>query len=144
MVDLIRNKYPELVVIPGLGEYQTTYDIRRDAYLKGYTGGQPDIQITNLHKTYNGFALELKRPDGKGILSKSQEIFLNRLKQQNYKVMVSDDYDEIAIQINNYTRDIRIMCEYCIKKCKKFKNLDTLATHMKYFHRNKNDLTLSK
>ena len=35
VIDFIRNNYPDIVVIPGLGEYQSTSSIRHDAYNKG-------------------------------------------------------------------------------------------------------------
>ena len=66
VINFIKDNYPEVMLIPGLGEYQTTSSLRCDAYNKGYCSGQPDILILNSHKTYNGFALELKNPNGSG------------------------------------------------------------------------------
>ena len=132
VIDFIRNNYPDIVVIPGLGEYQSTSSIRHDAYNKGYLGGQPDLLVLNLHKSYSGFALEMKTPAGSGILSNNQQTYLNNLKLQNFKTMVSDNYDDILINLINYFRDIRIICGFCNKK---FKNKETLATHQRYFHR---------
>ena len=132
VIDFIRTNYPDIVVIPGLGEYQSTSSIRHDAYNKGYLGGQPDLLVLNLHKSYSGFALEMKTPAGSGILSNNQQTYLNNLKLQNFKTMVSDNYDDILINLINYFRDIRIICGFCNKK---FKHKETLATHQKYFHR---------
>ena len=36
---------------------------------KGFLGGQPDILILNYHQVYKGFAIELKTPPNKGVLS---------------------------------------------------------------------------
>ena len=132
VINFIKDSYPDIILIPGLGEHQTTSQLRCDAYNKGYTAGQPDILILNSHKTYSGFALELKSPLGKGELSSKQSNYLNNLKLQNYKILVSDNYDMTLINLINYFRDTRICCQYCIKK---FKNHTTLATHHKYFHR---------
>ena len=132
VIDFIRTNYPDIVVIPGLGENQITKDLRIDSYRKGYIGGQPDILVISSHKTYNGLAIELKTPLGRGVLSNKQQDYLKNLTQNNYKTMVSDNYDMILIQLVNYFRDIRIHCQFCNKK---FKNKETLATHQRYFHR---------
>ena len=39
----------ETIIIPGLGEHQINTGLRIDSYLKGYTGGQPDIILLNYH-----------------------------------------------------------------------------------------------
>ena len=62
----IEKEYPDVQPLPGLGEHLTTDHARMDAYLKGYTKGQPDITV--LRKLPNGFhdvlAIELKNPNG--------------------------------------------------------------------------------
>ena len=50
----------DAVIVPGLGELQITPKLRREGYVKGYLGGQPDILVLNCHCTYSGLALELK------------------------------------------------------------------------------------
>jgi len=135
VIDFIRTHYPDIVITPGLGEYQSTSSIRHDAYNKGYIGGQPDIMIVNIHKSYRGFALEIKTPTGNGILSNNQQNYLNNLKLQSFKTMVSDNYDEILINLIDYFRDVRIHCDRCKKN---YKNKATLAKHHQYFHRTTN------
>ena len=120
------------MLLPGLGEYQKTSDLRKDAWSKGYVGGQPDAVILNSHKTFNGFALELKTPNGNGVLSDKQSAYLTKLKQQNYKTLVSDNYDKILIELIDYFNNTRIHCQYCNKK---FKNNTTLQTHYRVIHR---------
>ena len=132
VIDFIRTKYPDIIIYPGLGEHQNTSSIRRDAYNKGYRGGQPAITIVNSHKTFNGLALELKHPGGSGRLQPNQQDYLKNLKRQNYKIVISDDYDLILIEPVSYFRDIRIHCPHCVKQ---FKNSGSLATHLKYFHK---------
>jgi len=95
VIGFIRDKYPDAMIAPGLGEYQQTSELRVDAYRKG----QPYILILNLHKNFNGFALELKHPGGNGRLSANQRTFLSNLRQQNWKVLVSDDYDDILMEL---------------------------------------------
>ena len=72
VVAFIRRFYPDVIMIPGLGEYQTNTTIRTSCYNKGYSGGQPDILIINSHRYYQGLALELKSPTGKGRLTTKQ------------------------------------------------------------------------
>ena len=137
VIHFIKNHYPDIILTPGLGEYQTTSTIRCDALNKGYIGGQPDIIINSPHKSYSGFAIELKTPKGNGKLSDNQQEYLKKLKIQNHKILVSDDYDAIIIELIEYFRDVRFKCGYCIRQ---FKSLDTLANHHKIFHRiNKQD-----
>jgi len=101
------------MIAPGLGEYQATSELQSDAYNKGYLGGQPDLLILNLHMKYNGFALEMKHPGGIGELKPKQRRYLDNLEQQNWKVMVSDSYDDILIELIEYFRNIRLQCNYC-------------------------------
>ena len=95
VINFIKDNYPDIILIPGLGEHQTTSQLRCDAYKKGYIGGQPDKLILNSHRKFNGFAVELKAPNGSGIVSNKQNYYLNNLKLQNYKTLISDNYDLI-------------------------------------------------
>ena len=67
VIKFIRNKIPDVLIIPSFGEHQATSSIRCDAYSKGYCGGQPDILLLNDCKYFNGLSLELKTPKGNGI-----------------------------------------------------------------------------
>ena len=48
VINFIKENYPKVMLIPGLGEYQTTSNLRCDAYHKGYCSGQPDILYIEL------------------------------------------------------------------------------------------------
>jgi prophage antirepressor-like protein len=104
----IRNKYPDIITIAGLGEYQE-YDYQRmDAYLKGYNGGQPDITL--LKKLKNGFtdvvAIELKNPNGYNITSVKQDEFIKRLHICNVETLVSNNYDDIIIWLHDHYKAV--------------------------------------
>ena len=131
VIDLIRTKFPDLVVIPGLGELQRTPQMRHEAYKKGYSGGQPDITIVTPNKQYNGFAIELKTPKGTGSISDKQIEYLASLKDCKYKTLVSCDYDEIVIELTNYCNELRHSCSCCSKV---FRTKRTLEGHFKTFH----------
>jgi hypothetical protein len=131
VIDCIRNKFAELIVMPGLGEMQTTARQRIDGWKKGYVGGQPDILILNQTLQHNGFAIELKTPKGGGTLSNKQRDYLERLKELNYKTMVSNDYDHIVIELTKFYLELRFPCSCCRKV---FKSKDKVKRHMRVFH----------
>ena len=66
VVDLIRNRYPQLILVPGLRELQQTSLLRSNAYYKGYKGGQPSLITLGLHKTYIGLARNSSHHKGRG------------------------------------------------------------------------------
>jgi prophage antirepressor-like protein len=131
-IEFIRTKYPDALFTATLGELQDTSEKRIKAYKSGYTKGEPDIIINNLHKKYSGFCIECKTPTGLGRLNKYQSKRLKTYRQNNYLTLVSNDYDNIIYQIIEYMRNTRIKCDYC---CCKFRNSKTLSNHIKYFHK---------
>ena len=58
-------------------------------------------------------ALELKSPTGWGVLSTDQKQFLERLEGAGYKTLVSNDYDQIIVEIREYFREVRSFCNHC-------------------------------
>ena len=132
VIDFIRKYYPQALLYAGLGELQDTVNKRIYAKSCGYMKGQSDIIINNLHKTFNGLTIELKTPNGKGVVHEKQNAFMNMSVLNGHKVLLSNDYDEILTEIINYMRDTRILCIYCKRK---FKNVETLTIHHKYIHR---------
>jgi prophage antirepressor-like protein len=134
VVDLIRNKFPDLIIVPGLGENQTTVQLRSDAFHKGYVGGQPDLLILNRSDKHNGFAIELKTPKGNGDIRVNQLNYLVNLENNlNYKTMISNDYDEIVIELTKYYDSLRYPCSCCSKV---FKSKKALDGHTNMFHKN--------
>jgi hypothetical protein len=78
----IETTYPYVIISAGLGENQTTPFIRMDSKAKGYTKGQPDLELKC--KLGNGFtdvvAIELKNPNGSNKTSPEQDAYLERLR----------------------------------------------------------------
>ena len=132
VVQAIRRFYPHALLAPGLGELQDTPGKRVDAWRKGYRSGTPDILILNAHKSYRGFALEVKNPKGTGRVSEKQVDALESYRQAGFLAKVSDDYDAILFDLFEYFQNIRLCCAMC---CRKFKTQATLETHMCRFHR---------
>ena len=103
VVKFIRKKYPNVILIPCMGELQDTASKRICAYNRGYRSGAPDLLILHANEEYNGMAIEFKTPAGIGRLSSKQEGFLNDLHYRcAYHVLASNDYDEILISIMDY------------------------------------------
>jgi len=110
VVEHIKKTYPTAIVIAGLGEHLTTDHARMDAYLKGYTGGQPDIIV--IRGLPNGFqnvlAIELKNPSKPGALTQKQRDYLDVLKSNcNTSAIVSCDYDDIIIRMHDHYKAAR-------------------------------------
>ena len=132
VVQLIRNYYPDSLLVAGLGENQDTEDKRLDSYKKGYQRGQPDLMILDYHKDYKGLCIEFKSPTNNYSIFESQIKMKEKYRKNNYVFILSNDYDKISKLIHKYMAGVRIPCKYCIKT---FRNKKTLNNHNKFFHR---------
>ena len=132
VVNLIKNYYPDAILVAGLGENQDTEEKRLDSYKKGYQRGQPDLMILNYHKDYNGLCIEFKSPTNNYEVSESQLKMKEKYKKNSYVFILSNDYDSISKKIHKYMAGVRIPCEYCPKA---FCSKKTLSSHYKIFHR---------
>ena len=132
VVQLIRNFYPDSILVAGLGENQDTEEKRLDSYKKGYLRGTPDLMILNYHKDYRGLCIEFKSPTNNYEVSESQLKMKAQYCQNNYAFILSNDYDKISKLIHKYFAGVRIPCKYCTKG---FRNNKTLNTHYRIFHR---------
>ena len=131
-VNLIRRYYPDSILVAGLGENQDTDDKLLDSYKKGYMRGQPDLMVLDYHKDYKGLCFEFKSPTNNYHVSKAQYELMEKYSNNNYKFMLSNDYDEICIEVHDYMKGVRLPCKYCIRH---FHNNDTLETHYRVIHR---------
>ena len=132
VVNLIRNYYPDVMLVAGLGENQDTEKKRLDSWKKGYQRGQPDLMVLNYHREYNGLCIEFKSPTNNYKVSESQVKMKEQYRKNNFKFILSNDYDKICKKIHKYMDGVRIPCEYCPKA---FCNKKTLSTHYQVFHR---------
>ena len=132
VVSFLKKRYPHSLFSVTLGENQDTVYKRIDSFKKGYLHGSPDLMINNLHKHYNGFAIEFKSPKGNGVLSPDQSMILRQYQSNGFKTLVSNDYDHIIEQIIDYFRDVRILCSYCSRR---FISFQPLRNHIKFFHK---------
>ena len=132
VVAYIRKYYPDAMINASLGENQDTSEKRIVSYKAGYMKGVPDLHIMEVNSQFNGFFIEFKSPTLKGVLSPSQKQNLKRLTLRGYFCYLSDNYDDVIREINNYMMTRRIKCQYCKRK---FKSEITLHNHKIYFHK---------
>ena len=132
VVELIRNFYPNAIMVPGLGENQDTPDKRINSWKKGYMRGQPDLMILDFHKDYKGLCIEFKSPTNNYCVSESQLKMKEKYRDNEYAFILSNDYDKISKLIHKYMAGVRIPCKYCSKA---FKNKQTLNSHFEVIHR---------
>ena len=132
IVQLIRNYYPDSILVAGLGENQDTEDKRLDSYKKGYTRGQPDLMILDYHKDYKGLCIEFKSPTNNYNVSEAQLKMKEKYRDNDYAFILSNDYDKISKNIHTYMDGVRIPCKFCTKA---FRNKKTINKHYKVIHR---------
>ena len=132
VVSFLKKRYPHSLLTVTLGENQDTAFKRIDSFKKGYLRGSPDLIINNLHKRYTGFCIEFKSPKGNGILSPDQSMMLRQYQNNDFKTLVSNDYDQIIEQIIEYFGDVRIKCSYCPRR---FISPQSLRNHIEFFHK---------
>ena len=56
--------------------------------------------ILNYHKYFNGLCIEFKSPTNKYQISDAQKQMKERYKENCYKFILSNDYDDICIQLH--------------------------------------------
>jgi len=104
VVKYIRHNYPKAILVPGLGEYQGTKELRIECWQKGYTKGQPDLLILNssMGDGVRGLAIEFKTPKGTGEVSIEQLRFLARLRKQGWIAQVCSNYNFAVYIVDTY------------------------------------------
>ena len=132
VVSFLKKRYTHSLFTVTLGENQDTVHKRIDSFKKGYLRGSPDLIINNLHEHYTGFCIEFKSPKGNGVLSPDQSMILLQYQNNGFKILVSNDYDQIIEQIIEYFRDVRILCSHCPRR---FISSQSLSNHIKSFHK---------
>lgn len=155
VVAFLRTKFPKILFTATCGQLQDTPEKRIHMFEMGYKKGVPDLLIFEPNRSYVGMAIELKSPKGTGSLQETQLDFMLDLQYRGWKPLVSNNFSEIVIQINNYMTDRvradidtdsdsdddssddsddddeRIECNKCGKT---FIRQQTFVTHFNKFH----------
>lgn len=105
---------------------------RINSWRKGYMKGQPDIMIMNYHYQYFGLCIEFKSPSNNYRISKAKLEMRERYHQNNYRFLISNDYDNIIAYLNKHMSGVRISCKYCSNA---FYNKQTYKSHLQSFHK---------
>ena len=132
VVQLIRNYYPNSILVAGLGENQDTEKKRLVSYKKGYQRGTPDLMILDYHKDYKGLCIEFKSPTNNYCVTESQIKMKEKYRKNVYAFILSNDYDKISKLIHKYMAGVRIPCQFCSRA---FCSKKTLNKHYKVIHR---------
>ena len=136
VVRFMRSRFPKVIANPGLGENQDTSDKRVDSSRKGYQRGVPDLIYPYVTARYNGIAIELKHPGGRGELAEAQAHQLAYYRDQKYLVIVSNSYDHIIEQILDFFKDGRLSCPHCkISIHNRYKTPLSRQKHIDGFHK---------
>lgn len=135
VVSFIRTYYPDALFSSNQGELQDTPAKRIDAKCMGYLAGSPDLEIKECSKGFIGMAIEFKSPTGYGQLSGAQTEVHQKLKERGYRVIVSNDYEYVLLEIKNYLDNIRYLCAYCKKRVQLFRTIQTRKKHYQLFHK---------
>ena len=89
-------------------------------------------ELMSKSKRNDSFRLKTGPLKGNGILSPDQSMMLRQYQNNGFKILVSNDYDQIIEQIIEYFRDVRIKCSYCPRR---FISPQSLRNHIKFFHK---------
>ena len=98
--------------------------------------GSSDLLILKLHNQYTGFCIEFKIPSNYYKVAPEQYEMLELFKMQNYKLLLSNDYDIIVKEIVEYFQGLRLKCPHCSNK---LKSAETLEIHLQKFHKIQQD-----
>ena len=102
VVSFLKKRFPYSIFVAPLCENQDTSIKRIDSFNKGYIKGTPDLIINNLHRYYTSFAIEFKTPKSYGTLSNEQSSILFHYQLNDFKTLVSNDYDRIVEELLVY------------------------------------------
>lgn len=135
IVNFIREYYPDALFNANLGQLQDTSYKRIESACSGYLAGSPDLEIKECSDKFIGLCIEFKNPNGSGSIKDNQASVHQKLRERKYKVLVSNDYDYLLVQIKEYLDNRRYLCEYCHKKPYLCKSLKSREVHYRVIHR---------
>ena len=108
VVSYMKRNYPHDVISAGLSECQITHFARLDSKLKGYTRGEPDLELKFRSGDHTDVVvIELKNPNGSNQLRIQQEEYIELLQDTNVATLVSNRYTDILDWVDNHYRQIR-------------------------------------
>ena len=117
VVDFVRNKYSDALMIAGLGENQKNKITRIISWKKGYMSGQCDLMLMNPTSKYNSLCLEFKNPTDNNIkLSEKQQEMKELYEKYKCKYIASNNYDDILFEITKHMEESNRYISYRSKR----------------------------
>ena len=86
-------------MIAGLGENQTTSNIRISSWKKGYMAGQCDLMIMNPTSKFNSLCIEIKDPRGDYKVSDKQLEMKQMYIRNKCKYLMSNCFTDIIFEV---------------------------------------------
>jgi hypothetical protein len=105
--------------------------LRKACAYKGYQGGQPDLIIHQRSGNFSDQALELKTPEGDGVVTPKQQKWLEDLRLAGYQARVCDNLEDAIGFIARFLRNARVCCLHCGSSFKSRKNLERHLERMR-------------
>lgn len=65
--------------------------------------------------TLSGLCIELKSPKGTSVIGGEQSACLKQREGNNFKCLISNDYDPVMYEVTEYMRGVRFLCKRCQK-----------------------------
>ena len=94
LVAWFRLAYPGEIMFSIPNELVRTPAMAARSKLGGLVPGMPDLCVAAMRSRFGGCYIELKRADGKGVLSPEQKVMLERLTEKGYKAVMVTGWDE--------------------------------------------------
>lgn len=76
--------------------------------------------------------IEFKSRTNNYKISEAQLEIKKRYKQNGYRILISNDYDEIIAFLNKHMWGVRIPCRYCANQ---YLSKNTCKAHLQSFHK---------
>ena len=130
VVSFIRDKYPETLMIAGLGENQRTDMIRLKSWKKGYMAGQCDLMLINPTSKYNSLCIEFKDPKGNYKVSERQLEMKQMYVMNKCKYLMSNCYDDIIFEVIKHMEESKKYIKNRVKRNNPVHGLYYLLNHL--------------
>ena len=93
--------------------------------------GQPDLVVHVRSGNFSGLVIELKTPQGNGVVSGQQRQWLADMGRAGYRTLLSSSLEESVRWLDEHMRTARTCCALCGNS---FKSDETLRKHTDKYH----------
>jgi hypothetical protein len=100
VIDYLKYQYPHVLYCASAGGVRTSMKQAIKMKATGYVKGVPDLQIFEAVGSYHGLLIEIK--DIKGVVSKEQKEWINKLNERGYYATYSKGFEATVKVIDDY------------------------------------------